>query len=160
MQGLPNDYHIRQAMPEDANTLVNLWQKIDTQGGPRPFGGDTVDKPQHAKKTIQQIIKSKQARLFVYSYKDCIVATIAGHVFEKPAVQLTPVGVIYSLWVEEEHRRQGIAKHLLATLEKALKGLGAKAIQVGWDSPNHYAAQWWQNQGYQPYEVIASKDFT
>lgn len=157
MQALATPYNIRTANINDIDTVARLWQAIDKEGEPRPFGGDTADKPKHAKKIIEHALESAQAELLVCTCNDMIIATITGHVFEKPAVQLSPIGVIYSLWVDSAHRKQGIAQHLLTTLEQGLKNLGAQAIQVGWDSPNHYASHWWQNRGYEPYEVIASK---
>lgn len=157
MQALADRYKIRTANINDIETVVSCWQAIDKDGEPRPFGGDTEDKPKHAKKIVSHVLESPQAELLVCTCEGMIIGTITGHVFEKPAVKLNPVGVIYSLWVETAHRNQGIAQHLLHTIENTLKHLGAQAIQVGWDSPNIQAGQWWQARGYEPYEVIASK---
>lgn len=157
MVALANHYQIRTANLNDIDTVVSFWQAIDKEGEPRPFGGDTADKPKRAKKIVAHTLESPRAELLVCTYKGVIVGTITGHVFEKPAVKLSPIGVIYSLWVETAHRKQGIAQHLLTTIENTLKNLGAQAIQVGWDSPNSYAEKWWLARGYEPYEVIASK---
>jgi GNAT superfamily N-acetyltransferase len=86
-----------------------------------------------------------------------IIGTISGHAFDKPAVNIARVGVIYSLWVMESHRKQGVGLQLLNTLEDRLIEKGACAFQVGWDTGNTTAALWWQKRGYSPYEVIASK---
>jgi len=150
-------YAIRTATATDSEVLLAMWQKIDKEGEPRPFGGDTKDKPQRTREIIEHALTSPQATLLVCTHQQMIVGTITGHCFDKPAVDLTPVGVIYSLWVEPQYRRQGIAQHLLTHLEKTLNTMGAKATQVGWDTTNTTAAQWWQAQGYAPYETIASK---
>lgn len=161
MQQTPEGhYHFRAASHSDIGKLVMLWQNIDTLGEPRPFGGDTIDKPVQAKTIIEHNLKSTSATILVCTVKNHIIATIAGHLFDKAAVYHSPVGVIYSLWVDQEHRKQGIARALLQRLEDALKKMGAKALQVGWDTPNIEAAKWWQAQGYKPYEVIASKNLT
>ena len=157
MQRLDSRYQIRAATNQDVDTMVRLWQAIDKAGEPRPFGGDTADKPQHAKRIIEHSLQSAQAVLLVCTYDNTIMATITGHLFEKPAVKLNPIGVIYSLWVDSAHRNQGVGQYLLNTLETSLKDLGAQAIQVGWDSANRSAEQWWQRRGYQAYEIIASK---
>jgi len=157
MASLAAHYQIRTARLKDVDTMVRLWQAIDKAGEPRPFGGDTFDKAEHAKKIITHALDSAQAVLLVCTYNDSLIGTISGHVFEKPAVKLNPIGVIYSLWVDTAHRNQGVGQYLLNTLETSLKDLGAQAIQVGWDSANRSAEQWWQRRGYQAYEIIASK---
>jgi ribosomal protein S18 acetylase RimI-like enzyme len=86
-----------------------------------------------------------------------LIATISGHVFEKPAVNSPWVGVIYGLWVDEAYRNQGVGQALLSALEVALKEKGAQSCQVGWDNSNRLAERWWQKRGYCPYEVIASR---
>ena len=160
MRPLARHYTIRKATVDDTPQLVECWQLIDREGEPRPFGGDTADKSKHAERTIEQVLESRHAQLLVCTVDQQVVGTISCHIFDKPAVRLNPVGVIYSLWVDEAHRKQGIAKHLLANTETFLKNSGVQSIQVGWDSPNQLAAHWWQARGYKPYEVIASKNIS
>ncbi len=149
---------IRTALAEEVPSIVTLWQAIDAfPESIRPFGGDSHDKPDQAHQLIKHALRSDKALVLVATIDDDIVGTISGHVFDKPAVNLTCVGVIYSLWVNEDHRSQGIGGSLLSTLETGLKHKGAKALQVGWDTANHHAELWWQKRGYSPYETIASK---
>ena len=138
--------------------LVGMWQAIDAfPDMERPFGGDHQNKPEQARQLLEHAINSSDAIVLLARNQKQILGTISGHVFDKPAVNLNRVGVIYGLWVEAAYRRQGIAQYLLSTLEKELKHGGAQAFQVGWDCGNEVAAQWWQHRGYMPYEVIASK---
>jgi ribosomal protein S18 acetylase RimI-like enzyme len=153
---------IRQANKHDIPHLVQCWQAIDQYPqAERPFGGDSADKPRHAKLLLERTLVSPSAVVLVaINEQEQIIGTIAGHVFEKPAVNISHVGVIYSLWVDETERSQGVGQSLLNHLEKALRDKGAQALQVGWDTANSTAAAWWQKRGYLPYEVIASKILT
>jgi ribosomal protein S18 acetylase RimI-like enzyme len=149
---------IRPAQTLDIPLLIDFWQAIDRITEHQPFGGDSEDKPQHAEKILQHTINSSNAAVLVATTTEyAIIGTISGHVFEKPGVSLAKVGVIYSLWVDEEHRLQGTGQQLLTHLENALIDKGAQAFQVGWDTGNTTAEQWWQKRGYAPYETIASK---
>lgn len=150
---------IRQAHHSEIDHVVTLWQAIDSFPDVlRPFGGDSTDKPEHAKALIEHTLQSNNAVVLVATNPvNDIIGTLSGHVFTKPAVNIPDVGVIYSLWVDEEYRCQGIGQNLLSYLEKELINKGAKAFQVGWDTSNTSAEAWWQKRGYLPYEVIASK---
>ena len=151
--------NIRPAQTLDIPILVNFWQSIDGITPHRPFGGDSDDKPNHAEKVLRHTISSENAIVLVASSPECeIIGTISGHVFDKPGVNLAKVGVIYSLWVDEEYRCQGVGQQLLTDLESALAEKSAKAFQVGWDTGNTTAELWWQKRGYAPYETIASKN--
>lgn len=165
---------IRAATTSDIPIIVNCWQEIDhVSDAQRPFGGDSADKPEHAQYLLKHTLPSPNAAVLVATEAtetqkthaidnksadvDHIIGTISGHVFDKPAVNLSKVGVIYGLWVDEKHRQQGLGQTLLTTLENTLKDKGAQSFQVGWDSPNKLAEAWWQKRGYSAYEVIASK---
>lgn len=153
---------IRQVKQHEIPHLVQLWQAIDQYPqAERPFGGDSHDKPLHAQQLLERTIQSPNASVLVATHEQGhIIGTISGHVFEKPAVNISMVGVIYSLWVDEACRSQGVGQSLLDHLEVALRNKGAQALQVGWDVSNSTAASWWQKRGYLPYEVIASKIIT
>lgn len=150
---------IRSATHSEISQLIDIWQSIDMASTmDRPFGGDHPNKAEHTRTLLQHTLTSDNAAVLVaVNAKNTIIGTISGHVFEKPAVNLKCVGVIYSLWVNETHRQQGIAQSLLTRLETELTNKGARAFQVGWDVGNSHAASWWQKRGYLSYEVIASK---
>jgi len=149
---------IRTANIDDIACLVGYWQNIDAfPNAPRPFGGNSDDKPEHSADILRHTLQSRNAQVLMAEYNGATIGTISGHVFDKPAVNIKKIGVIYSLWVDDKHRKQGVGQQLLVSLENALKERGAEAFQVGWDSPNLLAAAWWKKRGYHPYEVIASK---
>lgn len=152
-------HSIRRANKNEIPQLVEFWQAIDAYPeGVRPFGGDSDDKPLHAKQLLEHTLDSEKASVLVaLNEEEIIIGTISGHVFDKPAVNISNIGVIYSLWVNEGYRYQGVAQELLSTLETSLQEKGAQAFQVGWDTSNTTASSWWQKRGYSPYEMIASK---
>ena len=153
---------IEEAIPEQIVLLSNMWRLIDLAASSRPFGGDTDAKQSRAHEFIEHAIKSPNAVMLVaceqVTKNKKIIGTITGHLYERPGVKLSSVGVIYSLWVNEKHRRQGVGQILLDSIEQRLITLGAQAFQVGWDTANTQASEWWQRRGYNSYEVIASKN--
>lgn len=148
---------IRKAEKGDIVSISQQWMSINDTTTMRPFGGDSHGKVSHIEQLLQHTIGSTNAVVLVACTDNKIIATISGHVFDKPAVKLTTVGVIYSLWVDEAYRCQGVGQNLLDHLEHELIEKGALAFQVGWDTSNTTAEQWWQKRGYAPYETIASK---
>lgn len=148
---------IIEAKKKDATCIAKCWQEIDNAASERPFGGDDDSKIERALDIIIHAINSPSARILVAKIDSKIVGTITGHVYNRPAVRLSSVGVIYSLWVSTQYRKQGIGQSLLDSIEQQLTFMGAQSFQVGWDTANIYASKWWQKRGYQSYETIASK---
>lgn len=155
---------IEEAHAEQIPLLSSMWQQIDQAASSRPFGGDTKDKQTRAKEFIEHAIKSPSAIILIAcessSQGKKIIGTITGHLYERPGVTLSSVGVIYSLWVNKVDRRQGIGQLLLDSIEQRLISLGAQAFQVGWDTANQQASDWWQKRGFKSYETIASKNIS
>lgn len=150
-------YLITDAKITDSSLIAHFWQAIDSEAPKRPFGGDTGSKQQRARDIIAHAISSPAAHVLTANDGDTIIGTITGHLYQRPVVKLSSVGVIYSLWVAPEYRSQGIGQSLLDAIEHQLTSMGAEAFQVGWDTGNQYAAKWWQKRGYSAYETIASK---
>jgi ribosomal protein S18 acetylase RimI-like enzyme len=145
----------------DVKTIVKLWSRIDNAALDRPFGGDLEsEKSNRAEDMILHAVSNKLACVLkACSSSDNIIGTISGHTFDRPTFRQSPIGVIYSLWVDENYRNQGIGQELLNRMELFLRSMGAKALQVGWDTSNQNASEWWQKRGYRPYETIAFKSF-
>lgn len=153
-------YSIVEAKITDSTLLAHFWQEIDNESPKRPFGGDTDSKLQRAREIISHAISSPTAHVLAAMQDSTVIGTITGHIYQRPAVKLSSVGVIYSLWVTPEHRKQGVGQALLDAIEQQLILMGAEAFQVGWDTGNSYAATWWQQRGYNAYETIASKNIS
>jgi ribosomal protein S18 acetylase RimI-like enzyme len=155
---MADNIQITEASNKDIKSLVHCWSQIDGLGESRPFGGDIEsEKTKRAEEMILHAINTKNSCILKACSANEIIGTIAGHIFERPTVRLSPIGVVYSLWVESEFRNQGIGQKLLNRLEQFLIMRGAKSFQVGWDTPNLHAGDWWQKRGYAPYEIIANK---
>lgn len=57
---------------------------------------------------------------------------------------------IYSLWVDEKHRKQGSARLLIETAEQEAKKLGCKSVQLEWDDKGSkpFVLEWYKRIGY------------
>lgn len=155
---MTSSMNIRPATMNEIDSVCTLWQQLEASKKQQPFGGDKEDEIQErTQNLVAHSIKSETAICLVAEDKEQIIGTLSAYIYEKPAVQLPTVAVLYSLWVAPEHRRQGIAQSLLTTAEQTLQNMGAQSLQVAWDSGNLPAEQFWQQSGFNPYEVIASK---
>lgn len=153
-----NNMEIEHASLSDAKSIAALWSKIDIDSSFQPFGGNNIkEKTERSLEMIKHAINADNACVLKIRNKNSIIGTISAHVFERPTVKITPIGVIYSLWVNESYRNQGIGQQLLTSVEQTLTSMGAKAFQVGWDISNTHASRWWQKRGYKAYETIACK---
>lgn len=57
---------------------------------------------------------------------------------------------IYSLWVDEKHRKQGSARLLMETAEQEAKKLGCKTVQLEWNDRDTglFVLAWYKRLGY------------
>ncbi|WP_372831896.1 GNAT family N-acetyltransferase [Pontibacterium sp.] len=154
----PQTFSIRPALESEIESICQLWLKLDASKKQQPFGGDLQDEvKQRTENLVTHSITSETAISLVAETEDGLVGTLSAYIYEKPAVALPKIAVLYSLWVEPEHRRHGIASALLQAAETQLKTMGAQCLQVAWDSDNPTAAAFWQREQFTAYEVIASK---
>ena len=61
--------------------------------------------------------------------------------------------LIYALWVDVVHRRQGVAQHLLQLAEQQAKLNGVKTIgmQFNKDEADRFVLDWYLRTGYKPF---------
>ncbi len=154
---MQSDYLTRLATQDDAHTVACMWSAIDALIVEPPFGGPRADHTAHQQKIIEHTIDAPQGTVWVCCWQGKPIATISAHIFERPQVQQSHLGVIYGLWVDTAHRRTGIASALVETVRDHCRSQSVEALQVAWDHCNKDAAAFWQKQGFAPYEVIASQ---
>lgn len=151
-------FHVRTALESEIDTICQLWFKLEAGKTLHPFGDDLIDEvKQRTKNLVTHSVTSDNAISLIAEVDSELVGTLSAYIYEKPAVALPNVAVLYSLWVEPKYRRLGIASALQHTTEQQLKTMGAQCLQVAWDSDNPTAAAFWQHEGFTSYEVIASK---
>ena len=61
--------------------------------------------------------------------------------------------LIYALWVNVVHRRNGVAKHLLQLAEQQAKLNGVKTIGLEFvkDESDRFVIDWYLRSGYKPF---------
>lgn len=149
---------IRPATLEEIDSVCELWRQLEASKQQHPFGGDKeAEIQERTRNLVTHSITSETAISLVAERNTQLIGTLSAYIYEKPAVKLPTVAVLYSLWVSPQHRREGVAQSLLKTAEQSLKQMGAQSLQVAWDSDNLRAEQFWQQAGFSPYEVIANK---
>jgi len=95
-----------------------------------------------------------------------ILAYIEGHIVGFASLRLVPC-VFYSepyaelteLYVDEEHRRQGVGRALVAHVEKLAREAGARHMLILTDFYNNAAQSLYRAMGYVHYDIALTKDF-
>jgi ribosomal protein S18 acetylase RimI-like enzyme len=64
---------------------------------------------------------------------------------------------VSDIFVEEAWRRRGVAVRLLRALEVEMRSRGYRRIRICSKAANHLALECYKKAGYQPYEIIFSK---
>ncbi len=57
-------------------------------------------------------------------------------------------GYIQLIWVDEEHRSQGIAQELLTAVEECFKSIGIHYVECSYIANNQLARNFWDKSGY------------
>src|SRR6266567_8788149 len=104
------DIGVRDARPDEAEALLALWRLADAVPGLTDTLGD-----------VQKLIATPSARLLVVESDGHLIGSIIG-TFDGWR------GNIYRLAVHPDYRRQGVARALVAEVEKRLTRQGARRI--------------------------------
>lgn len=69
---------------------------------------------------------------------------------------------IYALYVDKEHRRQGIGKQLLETAENIARDKGHKSVVLDWESEEtpRELLDWYMDRGYRVIGAFREEKFT
>ena len=62
--------------------------------------------------------------------------------------------LIYALWADVVHRRQGVAQHLLQLAEQQAKlnGVNTIGLEFNKDESDRFALDWYLRSGYKPFD--------
>ncbi len=83
---------------------------------------------------------------------------IASFHYEAPLFLQHRFGYIADLWVEEAYRGQGAAQKLLETANEWFHEQGVSRVQLEVDVENTGGRQFWESQGYTPFEIVMRSD--
>jgi ribosomal protein S18 acetylase RimI-like enzyme len=130
---------IRACRLEDIERVLELWRQADATPGVT----DTAD-------DLRRAIAESPAHVLVAEIGGQVVASIIG-TFDGWR------GNIYRLAVHPAHRRQGVARALVAEVEKRLTQQGARRITALVEKDQPRAMTFWEAVGYRVDERIVRR---
>jgi ribosomal protein S18 acetylase RimI-like enzyme len=123
---------IRDCRLEDVQAVLDLWQQAQTT----PSVTDTAE-------DLRRVVNESVAHVLVADVEGQVVGSIIGS-FDGWR------GNIYRLAVHPSYRRRGIARAMVAEVEKRLARQGAKRITALVEKDHPLATGFWQAVGYGP----------
>ena len=84
---------------------------------------------------------------------DKVIGYLAGSIDGKPAYATKSLAELDNFYIEEEYRRQGIGKRLVEELKKYCKTKGIEEIIVTASAKNMNAREFYQNNGFDEFEI-------
>ncbi len=127
-----NDWIIRECRAEEAEAVLALWR----EAGASPSVSDSVA-------DIRRAILQSPARFLVAEAPGKLIGSVIGS-FDGWRASF------YRLAVIPEYRRQGLARALVAEIEKWLIQQGAKKIGALVENDRPGSMAFWQAAGYRP----------
>lgn len=122
---------IRPCRPEEADALLDLWHRADATPSP-------TDTPEQ----IGEVIRDAAAAVLVAVDRGLLVGSVIG-------AWDGWRGNIYRLAVLPSYRRRGIARALVAEVERQLADRGARRISALVEHDHPWAVGFWDSQ-YEP----------
>ena len=130
---------IRACRLEDIQSVLELWRQADATPGVTDNADD-----------LRRAVADGPAHVLVAEVGGRIVGSIIG-TFDGWR------GNIYRLAVHPDHRRQGIARALVAEVEKMLTHQGAKRITALVEKEHPWAMNFWEAVGYRVDERVVRR---
>ena len=122
-------FSIRDCCAEEVEAVLQLWRQAT-----HPSATDTAD-------DLRRAVAGNSADVLIALVGSRIVGSIIG-AFDGWR------GNVYRLAVHPEHRRRGIARALVAEVEKRLSDKGARRITALVEKDHPWADRFWQAVGY------------
>jgi ribosomal protein S18 acetylase RimI-like enzyme len=130
---------IRDCLVQDVEAVLELWRQAEAT----PSVTDTAD-------DLRRAVTESHAFVLVAEVEGQVVGSIIG-TFDGWR------GNIYRLAVQPDYRRQGVARALVAEVERKLTGLGAKRITALVEKDHPIAMTFWEAVGYRVDERIVRR---
>jgi len=130
MEATMTNVTIRGCRLEEVDAVLELWQQADATPGVTDTAAD-----------LRRAVADSPAHVLVAEADGRIVGSIIG-TFDGWR------GNIYRLAVHPGHRRRGIARGLVAAVEKRLTSQGAKRITALVEKDHPWAGGFWEAVGY------------
>jgi ribosomal protein S18 acetylase RimI-like enzyme len=130
---------LRECRSEEVGAVLELWRQADATPGVTDNAND-----------LRRTVVESQAHVLVAEAEGQVVGSIIG-TFDGWR------GNIYRLAVHPDHRRQGIARALVAEVEKRLAQQGAKRITALVEKDHPWAMSFWEAVGYRVDERIVRR---
>jgi RimJ/RimL family protein N-acetyltransferase len=139
MSQAASDVAVRDCRLEDVRSVLELWRQAGATPGVTDTAGD-----------LRWVIAESPAHALVAEVGGRIVGSILGS-FDGWR------GNIYRLAVHPDHRRKGVARALVAEVEKRLAQQGAKRITALVEKDHPRAMSFWEAVGYPVDERIVRR---
>ncbi|MGH1462506.1 MAG: GNAT family N-acetyltransferase [Neptuniibacter sp.] len=154
-------FTIKQAEQTDKPLLMNVWEKLTQELHQRdflPFGQPVLEeRSQLLEEVLNNTLNNDKAVIYkALSTDGDLLGTLAVVLNVQVGFALPNSGVIFNLWIHQEHRKKGVGTELVEAAKKWLKKQAATSVQVGWHPGNSAADSFWKKQGFRNYEVIAA----
>ena len=130
----------------------------DLKAGGDPYFEGAVLRPETVARDL--ILPFPGDRLRVMALRDSIPAGYLSARLDRPFVHESPihlVGHVGHVYVAPAHRRQGVARALLAYAEAWFRAREVGWMQLSWQPGNHLADQAWRASGFEPYRIYGRR---